>query len=895
VFSLVGGVLAAVLVTSAPPAGATQNTTNVADCFYVTSTTNPILLVNGTQAQSVEEPSGEPSSMGDILNVTGGNEVYVECVKSSLPTSIGGASVAINVVVETSPLGIVIDNNNNSIYESSCGADAASSGPSACLSDGNAPYLATTNKNPFTSAACPTGDECATFYMQETGNSTFPFNSYDPNAQCPPTAAQVNAGLTSCVLAVFATTNATTGAGVSVNANPVTYASQATGVSNPLPTPNPPTLKLTPSSGPPGASVSVSDVSSPSGYWWSDAMYSDGYNSAGGANGDSPLLNSFSVPATDILVGDATAASSSVVVSPATYSTSVTGTCPVGTSGGTCTVSGTLTPPAISGSFTLPSSMSAGANTVTIYEPDNAYATGNVTAPPSGVTLGANSTTPDISASATYTPGNAADGSGTMTVAPSSVTPSSTGNTLTFTYTAAPGGTNDGEIDVAVPSGWSAPSTTSSDAGYSTSTCGTVAVSSSTIEVTGVSVSGEGTCTITYGSKASSGPGATAPSTSGIDTFNTTEMSTSTGTLTALAVSPTVTVLSTDGSGTMTVVPTSVFVSSTTNMLTFTYTAATGGTNDGEIDVVVPSGWSAPSTTSSDAGYSTSTCGTVAVSSSTIEVTGVTLSGGGTCTITYGSKAGSGPGATAPSTTGNDTFNTTEMSTSTGTLTALAASPAVTVSPNPCAAYTGNEAFLCQTYEILFTRVPDSAGLSYWNAQLTAGVSRSAVAYDITTSSEYRNDLVSNAYENYLGRAADSSDLAYWVAQLNSGATDESVLASILGSDEYYTDSGGTADDFVTALYDDVLARDPDANGLTYWESQLSSGMSRTAVAASFLFSTEYRTDLVNGYYETFLRRVSDSDGLNYWVARLAAGASDESVISNFLGSAEFYTDATNA
>ena len=758
VFSLVGGVLAAVLVTSAPPAGATQNTTNVADCFYVTSTTNPILLVNGTQAQSVEEPSGEPSSMGDILNVTGGNEVYVECVKSSLPTSIGGASVAINVVVETSPLGIVIDNNNNSIYESSCGADAASSGPSACLSDGNAPYLATTNKNPFTSAACPTGDECATFYMQETGNSTFPFNSYDPNAQCPPTAAQVNAGLTSCVLAVFATTNATTGAGVSVNANPVTYASQATGVSNPLPTPNPPTLKLTPSSGPPGASVSVSDVSSPSGYWWSDAMYSDGYNSAGGANGDSPLLNSFSVPATDILVGDATAASSSVVVSPATYSTSVTGTCPVGTSGGTCTVSGTLTPPAISGSFTLPSSMSAGANTVTIYEPDNAYATGNVTAPPSGVTLGANSTTPDISASATYTPGNAADGSGTMTVAPSSVTPSSTGNTLTFTYTAAPGGTNDGEIDVAVPSGWSAPSTTSSDAGYSTSTCGTVAVSSSTIEVTGVSVSGEGTCTITYGSKASSGPGATAPSTSGIDTFN-----------------------------------------------------------------------------------------------------------------------------------------TTEMSTSTGTLTALAASPAVTVSPNPCAAYTGNEAFLCQTYEILFTRVPDSAGLSYWNAQLTAGVSRSAVAYDITTSSEYRNDLVSNAYENYLGRAADSSDLAYWVAQLNSGATDESVLASILGSDEYYTDSGGTADDFVTALYDDVLARDPDANGLTYWESQLSSGMSRTAVAASFLFSTEYRTDLVNGYYETFLRRVSDSDGLNYWVARLAAGASDESVISNFLGSAEFYTDATNA
>jgi hypothetical protein len=69
--------------------------------------------------------------------------------------------------------------------------------------------------------------------------------------------------------------------------------------------------------------------------------------------------------------------------------------------------------------------------------------------------------------------------------------------------------------------------------------------------------------------------------------------------------------------------------------------------------------------------------------------------------------------------------------------------------------------------------------------------------------------------------------------------------------------------------------------------------MSRTAVAASFLFSTEYRTDLVNGFYGSFLDRTSDSDGLSYWVAQLAAGASDEMVISNFLGSAEFYTDVT--
>ncbi len=133
------------------------------------------------------------------------------------------------------------------------------------------------------------------------------------------------------------------------------------------------------------------------------------------------------------------------------------------------------------------------------------------------------------------------------------------------------------------------------------------------------------------------------------------------------------------GSGTMSVSPTTVKTASKGNTLTFTYTAASGGTSGGEVEVVVPSGWSPPSTTHSAAGYVNSTCGAVHVSGSTVVVSGLTLGSTKSCKITYGSRAGSGPGATAPSAVGNDTFKTSEASTSSGPLMALTVSPVVKV------------------------------------------------------------------------------------------------------------------------------------------------------------------------------------------------------------------------
>lgn len=142
------------------------------------------------------------------------------------------------------------------------------------------------------------------------------------------------------------------------------------------------------------------------------------------------------------------------------------------------------------------------------------------------------------------------------------------------------------------------------------------------------------------------------------------------------------TVPAADGSGTMTVSPTSVNTLASQQTFTFTYTAASGGTSSGTITVQVPAGWTAPQGTSGTAGYTTSTCGGTPSFTGTgpwtVIVGGVTVAGAATCSITYGSGGGTS-GVTAPVTPGTATFTTQEESTSTGTLTTIATSPTVTV------------------------------------------------------------------------------------------------------------------------------------------------------------------------------------------------------------------------
>ncbi len=74
---------------------------------------------------------------------------------------------------------------------------------------------------------------------------------------------------------------------------------------------------------------------------------------------------------------------------------------------------------------------------------------------------------------------------------------------------------------------------------------------------------------------------------------------------------------------------------------------------------------------------------------------------------------------------------------------------------------------------------------------LQSGVPRQTVAFDIVTSPEADTRLVTAAYQTLLGRAPDAAGLAYWVSQLEHGMTPSQLLAAIASSSEFIARDGG--------------------------------------------------------------------------------------------------------
>ena len=343
----------------------------------------------------------------------------------------------------------------------------------------------------------------------------------------------------------------------------------------------------------------------------------------------------------------------------------------------------------------------------------------------------------------------AADGSGTVTASFTTASASRTGLTQTLTYTPAAGSMANGDVSFVVPAGWTAPqATTASAAGYVTATGGsgtnTIAVTGTgpwTVTVSGVTLNqgAAQTLVMKYGDTSGVGAGATASATTGGVVWTTKQRSSSRGALTNLAAQPTITVYAADGTGTVASSLSAVSGSQAALTETLTYTAPAGGLSNGTLTVAVPAGWTSPATVGR-AGFTTSSVGAVSVAGQTITVTGVTRTAGQTVVITYGSgattTAAAGPGA--------QSWQVSEASTAGGLLTAIAASPTITIyapdgsgtgttpTTNSSASQTGNT--------VAFTYTVAAGDMSNGGVKLTipagwSAPSISAVAAGYTTSS----------------------------------------------------------------------------------------------------------------------------------------------------------------
>lgn len=140
-------------------------------------------------------------------------------------------------------------------------------------------------------------------------------------------------------------------------------------------------------------------------------------------------------------------------------------------------------------------------------------------------------------------PAVGASGSGTMSVTPTLVQPSTT-TSLTFTYTPAVGqGMVDGELDLTVPGTWTLPTTSPNVSGYTTATAGIVSVIGNTISVTGITAPAGQKVTITYGDTRAGAAPAQTPSVPQISVFAARSRQSKNELTAPLAISPAVRVM----------------------------------------------------------------------------------------------------------------------------------------------------------------------------------------------------------------------------------------------------------------------------------------------------------------------------------------------------------------
>jgi Tol biopolymer transport system component len=116
---------------------------------------------------------------------------------------------------------------------------------------------------------------------------------------------------------------------------------------------------------------------------------------------------------------------------------------------------------------------------------------------------------------------------------------------------------------------------------------------------------------------------------------------------------------------------------------------------------------------------------------------------------------------------------------------------------------------------------------------------------------------VTRLYWAYFERRPEQAGLDFWVAQRKGGRSLASISQFFSTSPEFKTLYGNTSNStFITLVYQNVLDRNPDAQGLAYWKNQLDQGLfTRGGMMIGFSESPEGRL-LMRGEVDTILLHV---------------------------------------
>lgn len=234
--------------------------------------------------------------------------------------------------------------------------------------------------------------------------------------------------------------------------------------------------------------------------------------------------------------------------------------------------------------------------------------------------------------------------------------------------------------------------------------------------------------------------------------------------------------------------------------------------------------------------------------------------------------------------------------------------------------------FVQRLYTVTLHREADDAGLAYWVEKLSTGKATGvSVAYGFIFSEEFQaeecsnDDYVEYMYEAFFGRASDEAGKQYYLERMNNGTSRESLFSGFANSVEFYNlcNSYGIVTGtyvmgknvhkvakvnlFLERLYQTLLSRSCDKDGMVYWTNKLVMGTTSGAeVTYGFLFSDEYRAknktseEILCDMYVAMMGREADDAGKAYWMRAYNNGYTDLRVFNYFVVSTEF-TDICNS
>lgn len=167
-------------------------------------------------------------------------------------------------------------------------------------------------------------------------------------------------------------------------------------------------------------------------------------------------------------------------------------------------------------------------------------------------------------------------------------------------------------------------------------------------------------------------------------------------------------------------------------------------------------------------------------------------------------------------------------------------------------------------YRAVLGRPADPVGIAAFVPAIVNGVPRAAILETVLVGNEALRRDVALDYGFLLGRPPDGGGSSYWTYILAVTHRNDLVQASLIGSGEFFRKAGNTAASWVVTTYRDILGRNPDPSGLSFWTAQLRRGASRFAIALGLVDSVESSRRIVGDVYLVFLHRAPDPGGLSY-------------------------------